>query len=218
MASQKINFKQAMDLPMREMPENLIPLATVIHQGAKNVADTVGFRTNKIDLPQAFNASPIGKLQSQFTSFRFLQTKFVKDTIIRDLKLYQNGKGLSLFLQGLVAAVGFGYIGTLLASLRKGRLPEEDEWAIVNHLVDVETMGIMAELWRTKNLYGTQLPYANGPSFSEASDFVKGLLILPSDPRQAVRLNARRIPFAGPAIAEHLKPRRSSSLRKRERR
>ena len=178
---------------------HLQKLSQIISRGALRISNKTQFKTEPIDLPPSYTASPLGKLMGQFTTFTIKQAQFTKDALWRDCKNFRNDPFgvLPPMLSFLVAAGGLGMVSNIIGSLFNADIDEAKKWIYESN----EIQNLLAH-WNRAAAFGAisylldvgNIPGAIGGFFSiRAFGLAERLYRYP---QKAPRL----IPVVGPAI------------------
>lgn len=184
----------------------------IINAGRK-VSQETQFSTGKGELPSAWD-SPIGKVATQFKSFAYKQTGFVKDQAIRvgSEALKGNFKPLGTTLAAY--GVGSAIEGEIINDVRSiiGNKKTSDKGLLNRYISDVlsgSSLGLFDNTGAILGDYGTagQVGAAVGPTGSDIINLATNIGKATSGKPAALERQAlRAIPGAGGALANTLVP------------
>lgn len=162
------------------------------------------FKSGVLDLPLFFN-SPEGKILTQFKTFAFNHTKFIKEAILEETA--RGNFEPMIRAIALMPVVGEG-VGDVRAVLTGRKRDKKGLERIAENMANVGGLGILTDIWnsaRYKNLAG----FFTGPTFSTLSEFGQGAVQAAegnADP--LVKSTLRQVPVAGPLLKNLLKRRK----------
>lgn len=155
---------------------------------ANKMVEKTQFRVDPIDVPPSWK-TPIGGLITQFKSFSFMQTKFVRDEILREAK---NGN-FAPFMRFVVLAPAASYGAYTVRNYITGRKEKEPEKAMDIRTLDrfLKAVGTLPTEWVSqakflydsyKNKYVTPLKMVGrtlgtvfGPTASDVMNIIAGV-------------------------------------------
>lgn len=158
-----------------------------------------------LDLPPVWKTTTAGRLLTKFKPFFFLQTKFIKDQI---LKPALRGDMRPL----IYASIAYPLLGEAVADMKtiaKGKSlddrPQEVLDRVIDNIATVGGFGMAADVMNTAWTGGqaTTLEFLVGPYFS---DLAHAINFPAASSDQKERELLKRIPGVGPALARHLVP------------
>lgn len=179
----------------------------ILKAGYRMSQMVLGGRT-VMDLPPVWKTSPAGRLLTKFKPFFFLQTKFIKDQIVKPA---MRGDMRPL----IYASIVYPLVGEAVADLKglaRGKsLDDRPNWdkfkidRIVDNISNVGGFGMAADVLNTMWTGGqaTTLEFLTGPVYSDASEMLN---FLSMKQEQKERFLLRRIPTVGPYLARHFTP------------
>ena len=122
-------------------PEKIIAQGKILPEdillGAKGTSDVTQFKVNAIDIPPGWKTN-IGRLLSQFKSFSFKQTIFIRDEVIKEAAAGNVMPLVKLIALGVPAS----FVAQSVRNKLTGRNPSEEEKSLDIRKLDMYTKAI----------------------------------------------------------------------------
>jgi hypothetical protein len=184
---------------------------------AKRTSDITQFRYDALSVPPAWRDSPAMRMMTMFKQFYFVQTKFLKDFVLRPAYDFAKSGGQEGSLKPLILmSIAFPTVGEIVADLKKyareGDLtsrPGADILAdrLLDNFAQAGGLGVLHDV-----VYAMSSPdqtpawhFFAGPIMSDLVDISS--LPFSRRPMAALGKNVvRRVPFIGPLASKKLFP------------
>jgi hypothetical protein len=184
---------------------------------AKRTSDITQFKFDALSVPPVWRESPLWRMLTMYKQFSFVQTKFLKDYVLKPAMDYGKSGGKDGSIKPLIlAAMAFPTFGEIVADMKKyareGSLdsrPDSDIMAdrLVDNFAQAGGLGVFHDL-----IYSMSSPdqspawhFFGGPVMADLVDMAS----LPFNRRPLRTLGketAQRVPIIGPQLAHRLYP------------